>query len=126
MDAMQHYGEFNFWEECIKPKLPDSNTSDPIFIKRIDKDESLVIMDPLNSAGSINLTKSTRLIKELKDLFNDVYQGLTMDCTCGIHRTNSYLLYPYKKRFMNFTDKNHCLLSKVFAIALAHSRPLIN
>jgi len=120
LEVMQFYGEFNFWEEKVRPRLPNSGSEEETFVKRDDKEEFMFIIDPLLPGH--NIAKSTHRMTEFQDLMKAGSQMILTDCTCMNHRVDTCLLYPYRKRLVHFTDQNHSLLTKVFAIAISHNQ----
>eukprot|EP00826_Nyctotherus_ovalis_P020835 TRINITY_DN16610_c0_g1_i9.p3 TRINITY_DN16610_c0_g1~~TRINITY_DN16610_c0_g1_i9.p3 ORF type:complete len:122 (-),score=32.55 TRINITY_DN16610_c0_g1_i9:111-476(-) len=117
---MQYYGEFNFWEEQVRPQLPDLDSAEAVFARRNDKEEFMAIVDPL--VPEHNIAKSTHRVVEFQDLMKAASHAAMTDCTCMRHKVDECLLYPYKRKLLRFTDQNHSLLSKIFAAAISHNQ----
>ncbi len=74
-----------------------------------------MVIDPLVTGTTNNVTKSTSLIQQIKKMLLFAAGTLWADCTCSLHRDNMALYQKYSSGQMVFCDKGHSLLGNLFA-----------
>eukprot|EP00826_Nyctotherus_ovalis_P063055 TRINITY_DN920_c0_g2_i2.p1 TRINITY_DN920_c0_g2~~TRINITY_DN920_c0_g2_i2.p1 ORF type:complete len:329 (+),score=84.58 TRINITY_DN920_c0_g2_i2:116-1102(+) len=112
LDVLNFYGNFNFATTFVAARYPwDPSRRECVFRSADTEFDVPMVIDPLVTATTNNVTKSTGFMNYIKKMFRVASKSVYHHCSCISHKIDGY-----ENKEESLSD--HCLLADLFAAVL--------